>query len=66
MAHHRAPWPVAGLWEGLEVRRRGFYAAAQRQAVLRIKGDEVALLARVQAMHAEPRPGYGRRRMAKP
>jgi putative transposase len=65
MAQHPKQWPVAVLCEVLEVSRSGFYAYAQRQAVPQINGDEVALLARVKAIHAETRQSYGSRRMAK-
>ena len=65
MAQQQDTWPVAVLWEVLEVSRSGFYAYVQRQAAPRIDRDEVALLARVQAIHAETRQSYGSRRMAK-
>jgi putative transposase len=65
MAQHQATWPVAVLCEVLAVSRSGFYAYVQRQAVPRIDRDEVALLARVKAIHAETKQSYGSRRMAK-
>jgi putative transposase len=65
MAQQQDTWPVAVLCEVLEVSRSGFYAYVQRQAAPRIDRDEVALLARVQAIHAETRQSYGSRRMAK-
>ena len=65
MAQQQDTWPVAVLWEVLEASRSGFYAYVQRQAAPRIDRDEVALLARVQAIHAEARQSYGSRRMAK-
>jgi putative transposase len=65
MAQHQAQWPVAVLCEVLDVSRSGFYAYVQRQAVPQINGDEVALLARVKAIHTETRQSYGSRRMAK-
>jgi len=55
------------VWcEGLDVRRRGFYADAQRQAAPSREHEAVALLARVSAMHPETRPRDGSRRMAQP
>jgi putative transposase len=65
MAQHHDTWPVAVLCEVLEVSRSGFYAYVQRHAAPRIDRDEVALLARVKAIHAETRQSYGSRRMAK-
>jgi putative transposase len=65
MTQHQEQWPVAVLCEVLDVSRSGFYAYAQRQAAPRISHDEVALLARVKAIHAETRQSYGSRRMAK-
>ena len=49
----------------LAVSRSGVYAYAQRQATPRRDREEVVLLARVQAMHAETGQSYGSRRMAK-
>lgn len=65
MAQQQDTWPVAVLCEVLEVSRSGFYAYVQRPAAPRIDRDEVALLARVQAIHAKTRQRYGSRRMAK-
>ena len=62
---HQESWPVAGLCEVLDVRRSGFDADAPRQAAPGRDQDEVALLARVRAMHPETRQSYGSRRMAK-
>jgi transposase InsO family protein len=62
---HREIWPIAVLCEVLDVSRSGFYAYAQQQAAPQIDRDEVALLARVKAIHAETRQSYGSRRMAK-
>lgn len=53
------------MCEVLAVSRSGFYAYAQRQAAPRIDRDEVALRARVKAIHGETRQSYGSRRMAK-
>ena len=58
-------WPVAVLCDVLQVSRSGFYAYVQRRATPRIAGDEVALLVRVQAIHAQTGRSYGSRRMAK-
>jgi hypothetical protein len=41
MAQHQTPWPVAVLWEVLEVRRSGFYAYLQRQASATLQWDEL-------------------------
>jgi putative transposase len=57
---------MAVLCEVLAVSRSGFYAYAHQHAAPRIDRDEVALLARVKAMHAETGQSDGRRRMAKP
>jgi hypothetical protein len=55
------------VWcEGLDVRRRGLYADARRPAAPWRAPDEVALLARVRAMHPETRQSDGSRRLAKP
>jgi putative transposase len=62
---HQETWPVAVLCDVLEVSRRGFYAYAQRQVAPRRDQDEVALLARVRAIHPETRQRDGSRRMAK-
>lgn len=66
MAQHHGTWPVAVLCEVFDVSRSGFYAYVQRHAAPTIERDEVALLARVKAIHAETRQSYGSRRMAKP
>lgn len=50
---HQRTWPVAVLCAVLEVSRSGFYPFLQRQAASRGDRDEVALLARVRAMHAK-------------
>jgi putative transposase len=65
MAQHYGTWPVAVLCEVFDVSRRGFYSYWPRHAVPAIERDEVALLARVKAIHAETRQRYGSRRMAK-
>jgi hypothetical protein len=65
MAQHHSMWPLAVLCEVFDVSRSGFYAYVQRQAAPPIERDEVALLARVKAIHAETRQSYGSRRMAK-
>jgi putative transposase len=66
MMPHQATWPMAVLCEGLGVSRRGVYADAQRQASPGRDHDEVALLARVRAIHPQTRQSAGRRRLAKP
>jgi transposase InsO family protein len=55
---------VAVLCAVLAVSRSGFYLYRQRQRSPRIDPAEVALLARVKAIHAQTRPSYGSRRMA--
>lgn len=65
MAQHHGTWPVAVLCEVFDVSRSGFYSYVQRHAAPTIERDEVALLARVKAIHAETRQSYGSRRMAK-
>lgn len=62
---HQETWPIAVLCEVLDVSRSGFYAYARRQAAPWRDHDEVALLARVRAIHTETRQSYGSRRMAK-
>jgi putative transposase len=62
---HQATWPIAVLCEVLDVSRSGFYVYAQRQVTPGRAHDEVALLARVRAIHTETRQSYGSRRMAK-
>jgi putative transposase len=66
IVQHQETWPLAVLGEVLEVSRSGLYASAQRQAAPRRDRDEVALLARVNAIHAETGHSYGSRRLAKP
>jgi putative transposase len=65
MAQVHNTWPVAVLCEVFDVSRSGFYASVQRQAAPAMHRDEVALRARVQAIHGETRQSYGSRRMAK-
>jgi hypothetical protein len=66
IVQHQETWPLAVWCEVWEVRRRGFDADAQRHAAPRRDRDEVALLARVKALHAETGHRAGRRRMATP
>jgi hypothetical protein len=55
------------VWcEVLAVSRRGLYADAQGHAAPRRDRDEMALRARVPAMHAETGHRDGSRRLAKP
>jgi putative transposase len=65
MAQHQGRWPVSILCEVLQVSRSGFYAYVQRQTSRCVDAEEVALVARVQAIAAETRHSYGSRRMAK-
>ena len=66
MAQQHGTGPVAVLCEVFDVSRSGFYSYVQGHAAPTIERDEVALLARVQAIHAETRQSDGRRRRAKP
>jgi putative transposase len=66
LVQHQETWPLAVWCEVLAVSRGGFYADAQRQAAPRMDRDEMALRARVQAMHAETGHRDGSRRLAKP
>jgi putative transposase len=65
IAQHQQSWPVAVLCAVLEVSRSGFYRYRQQQRTLRSAPAEVALLARVKAIHAQTRHSYGSRRLAK-
>lgn len=65
MVQHHGTWPVAVLCEVCAVSRSGFSSYVQRHAAPTRARDEVALLARVQAIHAETRQSDGSRRMAK-
>jgi putative transposase len=64
MAQQHGTWPVAVLCEVCDMSRSGFSSYVQRQAAPTIERDKVALLARVQAIHAETRQSDGSRRMA--
>jgi len=66
IVQHQETWPLAVWCEVLEVSRGGVYAYAQRQVAPRMDRDEVVLLARVKAIHAETGHRYGSRRMATP
>jgi len=65
MAPHQAMWPVAVLCEVWEGSRSGLYTYRQRHASPTIARDELAGLARVQAIAAETGYSDGSRRMAK-
>jgi putative transposase len=62
---HRESWPMAVWCAVLAVSRSGVYASAQRHAPPRLDREEVVLLARVKARHAETGQSYGSRRRAK-
>jgi putative transposase len=66
IVQHQETWPLAVLCEVWEGSRSGLYAYAPRQAAPRLARDEVALLVRVKAIHAETGHSDGSRRMAKP
>jgi len=53
MAQHQGRWPVSVLCEVLQVSRSGLYAYVQRQPSRCRDAEEVALVARVQAIAAE-------------
>jgi putative transposase len=53
------------LCEVLEVGRSGFYDYVQRCKTDRVDAEEMRVLARVKAIHAETGQSYGSRRMAK-
>jgi transposase len=65
MAQHHGTWPVAGLCEGGEVSRSGFYAYLQRQASPPMHRNAREIWARVHRIAGATGHSYGRRRMAK-
>ena len=64
IAECQATWPVTVLCEVLEVSRSGFYAYLKRDDEA-IDAAEMALIARVKAIHRSSGGCYGSRRMAK-
>jgi transposase InsO family protein len=64
IAENQAMWPVTVLCEVLGVSRSGFYAYLARDGEA-IDADEMALIARVKAIHRSSGGCYGSRRMAK-
>ncbi len=64
MAEHCNYWPVAVMCEALEVSRSGYYDYIKTQTMA-ASPDDLELLTRIQAIHAETRQCYGSRRMAK-
>lgn len=56
---------MAVLCEVLEVGRSGFYDYLERHRTTRVDAEEMTVLSRVQAIHAETGQSYGSRRMAK-
>jgi hypothetical protein len=66
MAQHPDMGLVAGLGEGVAVRRSGFDPFRQRQAAPAMQRDEWEALARGNAMAVETGYREGRRRMATP
>lgn len=66
MAEPHHPWPVAVLWEVLEVSRGGFSASRPRPAGAAIAAEAGLWGARIKAIAADTRPRDGTRRRAKP
>jgi transposase InsO family protein len=64
MAEHCNYWPVAVMGEALEVSRSGYYDPIKIQTIDTVT-DELELVTRIKAIHAETRQCYGSRRMAK-
>jgi transposase InsO family protein len=64
MAEHRQNWPVEVMGETLEVSRSGYYDYVKMQATDTAPND-LDLLTRIKAIHAETGQCYGSRRMAK-
>jgi putative transposase len=64
MAEHCNYWPVAVMCEALEVSRSGYYDYIKTQTIDTVT-DELELLTRIKAIHAETRQCYGSRHMAK-
>ena len=66
IAEHQQPWPVCVLCEVWEVGRSGVYDDVQRCKTGGVDAEEMRVVARIQAMHAETGQSDGSRRMAKP
>jgi putative transposase len=64
MAEHCKNWPVEVMCKTLEVSRSGYYDYRKAQTT-DDSTDELELVTRVKAIHAETRQCYGSRRMAK-
>jgi transposase InsO family protein len=64
MAEYCNYWPVAVMREALEVSRSGYYDSIKPQPIDTVT-DELELVTRIKAIHAETRQCYGSRRMAK-
>ena len=64
MAEHCNYWPVAVMCEALEVSRSGYDDYTKTQTMV-ASTDDLELLTRIKAIHAETRQCYGSRRMAK-
>jgi transposase InsO family protein len=64
MAEHCNYWPVAVMSEALEVSRSSYYDSIKPQPIDTVT-DELELVTRIKAIHAETRQCYGSRRMAK-
>ena len=62
MSASRQDWPVAVMCETLEVSRSGYYDYVRTQAA-EDSTDDLELLTRIKALHAETGQCYGSRRM---
>jgi putative transposase len=60
----RQNWPVAVMCETLEVSRSGYYDYVRTQAA-EDSTDDLELITRIKAIHAETRQCYGSRRMTR-
>jgi putative transposase len=64
MAEHRTNWPIEVMCETLEVSRSGYYDYVKTQSTDAVP-DDLDLLTRIKAIHAETGQCYGSRRMTK-
>jgi transposase InsO family protein len=64
LADHQQTWPVVVRCAGLGVGRSGFYDSQRRQRAPARRGEESELRERLQAIAAQTRHSYGRRRLA--
>jgi transposase InsO family protein len=64
MAEHRTNWPIEVMCETLEISRSGYYDYVKTQSTDAVP-DDLDLLTRIKAIHAETGQCYGSRRMTK-